>query len=392
MFLNIFFRNMLWYFFLIQYFCLMMTMFSGISNFLRRHRRKILVAGGLVTAGIFLKRYATQKFLEWEAKQTQLYLEQLKRHHHFEGTMQTCDSTALSLASKVREAVVRQLDVETLLMELKNNPPNKLSIWEEIKVLVFAHAIGEVVCECLLVVYLRVQLSILGGYMYVDSQKHKAAAAGNGLYLASTAVQQKYLSQINHFFQVGQGRVLKTVMRTVEAVLGQVSLKSLLRLKDFEQELGSIKARLFASEIFQANFLTHCFLSEEVQGGGLAEKPSQSSDFVIHKMVQETKDVLESPDFEKVVVCCMDRGMARILDMLSECYLYLHQDSNPANSFSNPNNTAVALAKLLPTLRSCILRQNPADLGSYMHQLLQLETLNNFSANIYEAFSQPQEV
>ena len=50
-------------------------------------------------------------------------------------------------------------------------PDNKVTLWENLKIVSFARLVAGVYACSLLVVFLRVQLSVLGGCMFLDLQK-----------------------------------------------------------------------------------------------------------------------------------------------------------------------------------------------------------------------------
>jgi len=144
-------------------------MFSRIRSFLNRHRRKFIVGGIIVGGAILLSRYTHKKLREWQERETKEFLERTRRQHHFESTERTCNQTILSLTPTIREAIVKILDTEKLVIRLRSDPPDKLSLWEELKILAFTRASVLVYAGAMLVVALRIQLNLIGGYMYQDS-------------------------------------------------------------------------------------------------------------------------------------------------------------------------------------------------------------------------------
>lgn len=51
---------------------------------------------------------------------------------------------------------------------------NKVEIWERLKIDSFTRTVSAVYSTCLLFVVLRIQLNILGGYLYLDSLQASA--------------------------------------------------------------------------------------------------------------------------------------------------------------------------------------------------------------------------
>ncbi|GCB82888.1 hypothetical protein scyTo_0023500, partial [Scyliorhinus torazame] len=75
----------------------------------------------------------------------------------------------LSMLPTLREAIMLHLNSESLTGLLKNRPTNKLEIWEDLRIISFSRSIVAVYSTCMLVVLLRVQLNIIGGYIYLDN-------------------------------------------------------------------------------------------------------------------------------------------------------------------------------------------------------------------------------
>ena len=100
-------------------------------------------------------------------------------------------------------------------------------------------------------------------------------------------------------------------------------------------------------------------------------------------MMSETREVLESLEVTKLLSSCVNIGVGCVLDKFSEIVTALHTDANQPDSqdFHHPNNIAVHVAKLIPALNNFIFQD------VWLTQLLAIEPLRIFGANIYESFS-----
>lgn len=359
-------------------------MLKKVFHFIRRHQKKILVGGGVMVGVLWLNKYLQSKLIDFELKQTTEYVEQLKKQQHFEGTIQTCDSSTISLVPKVWEHLLMLLDFDQVLEMLKLKSGNKLQLWEELKINLVSYAICEVYATSLFVMFMRVQLSIIGGYMYVDTQLQKSKN-GINLPLATAEVQQKYLACIQHFLDIGVKHLVRVVKEAVKKEFDSVSLKDNLFLKDFHSLVENVKINIAG---------THGVIpkvSEYLLPDGPDHLPSGSfasaTPSVLSKLFVETYDILESPDFVKVLSSCIDQGYGTLLDKLSECYFHINQSNK--EKFTNPYNVNVPFAKVLPVLKKVLQDIPVEDKSLFTYQLLQLELLKSFSANVYEAFSYP---
>ena len=201
--------------------------------------------------------------------------------------------TVLSMLPTLRDALMHQLNSESLTSLLKNRPANKLEIWEDLKIISFTRSIVAVYSTCMLVVLLRVQLNIIGGYIYLDN----AAVCKNGTTpLAPPEVQQQYLSSIQHLLGDGLTELITIVKQAVHKVFGSISLKHALSLLELEQKLKEIRdvvEHRDSDQVAPYSPLCHYLMPDEenplaTQACGLTER-----DTATIKLLNETRDMLE---------------------------------------------------------------------------------------------------
>ncbi|XP_014902132.1 peroxisomal biogenesis factor 3 isoform X2 [Poecilia latipinna] len=295
-------------------------MFSSVWNFIKRHKKKFIFTGAAVGGVYLLSKYAQKKIKEVQEKEASEYIAQARRQFHFESNQRTCNMTVLSMLPPLREAIVTQLNSESLTAMLKTKPANKLEIWENLKIISFTRTVVAVYSTCMLVVLLRVQLNIIGGYLYLDNSVGKSAASP----LTPPDVQQQYLSSIQHLLGDGLTELISRVKTAVQNSLGGVSLKQSLSLLELEQQLIWIRAEVDSGRPLSSYMLAD---DEEVladQACGLTEK-----DLVTIRLLNETRDMLDSPDLSKVLGACLNRGFSRLLDNLAEFFRLPVSDSAP---------------------------------------------------------------
>ena len=105
---------------------------------------------------------------------------------------------------------------------------------------------------------------------------------------------------------------------------------------------------------------------------------------MLTKMMSETREVLESLEVTRLLSACVNVGVSCVLDKFSEIVSALAADTNQAadgNDFLHPNHVSVYVAKLIPALNNFIFQD------VWPAQLLSVEPLRAFGANIYESFS-----
>ncbi|KAM4713143.1 peroxisomal biogenesis factor 3 [Anableps anableps] len=360
-------------------------MFSSVWNFIKRHKKKFIFTGAVVGGVYFLGKYAQKKVKEIQEKEASEYIAQARRQFHFESNQRTCNMTVLSMLPPLREAIITQLNSESLTALLKTKPANKLEIWEDLKIISFTRTMVAVYSTCMLVVLLRVQLNIIGGYLYLDNSVGKSATSP----LTPPDVQQQYLSSIQHLLGDGLTELITRVKAAVQSSLGGVSLKQSLSLLELEQQLSWIRAEM---EVESGRPMSSYMLAdnEDVladQACGLTE-----NDLVTIRLLNETRDMLDSPDLSKVLSTCLNRGFSRLLDNLAEFFRLPVADSAPNSTPDSLAAVSLPLAKIIPIINgqiNCICSDTPSH---FVQDLLLNDQVKEFAAIVYETFSTPQEL
>ncbi|XP_067239248.1 peroxisomal biogenesis factor 3 [Chanodichthys erythropterus] len=364
-------------------------MLSSTWNFIKRHKRKFIFTGVFVGGVYLLGKYAQRKIQEMQEREAAEYIAQARRQFHFESNQRTCNMTVLSMLPTLREAIIHHLNSESLTALLKTKPANKLEIWEDLKIISFTRSIVAVYSTCMLVVLLRVQLNIIGGYLYLDNSVTKNGTTP----FAPPDVQQQYLSSIQHLLGEGLIELITVVKKAVQEVLGTVSLKQSLSLQDLEQQLTQIRQLVeegCASSKHKS--LSWYMMPDEEntlasQACGLTE-----NDVTTIKLLNETRDMLESPDFNTVLRTCLSRGFIRFLDNMAEFFRPQQGDSTPSSTSDRLSHVSLPLAKIIPIINGQIHSICSEIPSHFVQDLLLIDQVKEFAANVYETFSTPQEV
>ncbi|KFW88399.1 Peroxisomal biogenesis factor 3, partial [Manacus vitellinus] len=351
------------------------------------------------SVGVYLLgKYGQKKIREIQEREAAEYIAQARRQYHFESNQRTCNMTVLSMLPTLRDALMHQLNSESLTSLLKNRPANKLEIWEDLKIISFTRSIVAVYSTCMLVVLLRVQLNIIGGYIYLDN----AALCKNGTVkllfftpLAPPEVQQQYLSSIQHLLGDGLTELITIVKQAVHKVFGSISLKHTLSLLDLEQKLKDIRKVVEhkdSDQIGSYSPLCHYLMPDEEnplasQACGLTER-----DIATIKLLNETRDMLESPDFSTVLSTCLNRGFSRLLDNMAEFFRPTEKDLSQNGSVNSLSSVSLPLAKIIPIINGQIHSVCSETPSHFVQDLLMMEQVKDFAANVYEAFSTPQQL
>ncbi|KAL7887896.1 hypothetical protein AOLI_G00028700 [Acnodon oligacanthus] len=361
-------------------------MLASAWNFIKRHRRKFVVAGALVGGVYLLGKYAQRKLQEMQEREAAEYIAQARRQFHFESNQRTCNMTVLSMLPTLREAIIHHLNAESLTALLKSKPTNKVEIWEDLKIISFTRSIVAVYSTCMLVVLLRVQLNIIGGYLYLDNSVTKNGSTP----LAPPEVQQQYLSSIQHLLGDGLIELITVVKKAVQEVLGLVSLKQNLSLQDLEQHLTHIR-RLVEDNCASSKRRRLSWYMMPDEENALADQASglTENDVTTIKLLNETRDMLDSPDFNTVLNICLNRGFSRFLDNMAEFFRPPQQDSTPCSTPDSLSHVSLPLAKIIPIANGQIHSICSEIPSHFVQDLLMIDQVKEFAANVYETFSSP---
>uniref|UniRef100_T1P8G1 Peroxisomal biogenesis factor 3 n=1 Tax=Musca domestica TaxID=7370 RepID=T1P8G1_MUSDO len=368
-------------------------MLSRMSDFLTRHRRKFIVTGVVVGGSIFLYKYAQNKLMEMQEKQTREFLEKSRRVQHFESTEKTCNQVILGMGAELIQAIIKECSTDELLEQLKQNPPNKLELWEEMKIQSFTRLTTFIYASSMLVVALRIQLNLLGGYLYQDTttsstdNKNDKKSPGK----INDELKQQYLSLIRYFIQEGGlSELIRLVRSKVIDVMRQLPLTKPLSLADTEQLFWSLQMAINSDPSTDpcskmTKYLLPSQLPDYISGGAMMQK-----------MFNETLDLLESDEASSVCSNNICRGFSLAVDAMAECYKHTLSSkattSQQQNDF-NVNTIQIALARVIPIVSSLTAKGFDSDTRpqNLATSLLTFYVISDktkvLGANVYETFS-----
>ncbi len=162
-------------------------------------------------------------------------LEAMRRRELFERNQATCREAVQSLLPVVEAALRRRIDTGALTARLVPDPGprEKLAVWEELKVAAVAQAIASVYVLAAVVVCAKLQLNVVGGYLYRElgtnnnvsdddtNGRHRnlpadALGGARAVYLECTRA---------HLVTHGLDTLVDAVLTQVAAAVGSVPLR-----------------------------------------------------------------------------------------------------------------------------------------------------------------------
>lgn len=375
-------------------------MFGGIKRFICRHRRKLIIGGVVIGGFVFATRYAQRKLQEWQEREMKEFLERTQRQQHFEKNERTCNQTILSLAPLLCDTIGKLLDTEILLEKLRSGSCDKVATWEELKILAFTRLSVLLYSGTLLVILLRIQVNLIGGYLY---RQHVTEA--NEDCNISKQLQDEYLSLCQHFLTKGVKDLCSLIESKVRFVLEGESLKKQLTLQDLEHYFWAIQSAINTDPDDPLSYLSKFILP-----------PAKSYDFkgnegrLMCQIVNETLDIIETQEVKSLATSCINRGFAQIMDRISEFFVpdNLKQVALPGpssrkddlqgncvpNGVMNMNKVTMPMAKIVPIVNGLtnVAKANGTSkdiCDQWIQHFINLSNLKILGANIYESFSNP---
>lgn len=348
---------------------------------------------GVVFGGLYiLSSYAQRKLREWQEREAKKFFEMTRKKQHFESTERTCNQTILSLSKIVSESILNVVNTEEIVQKLQENPNDKLSLWEQMKLMIFTRICVLVYALTILQVTLRVQLNVIGGYLYRDS-------VHEGEPLVDSELQNKYLSLCHHFIGHGVEDLINQINKAVKKVVEGVSLKTKVTLQDVEQMFWSIQT----------------ILCTDTGEGDPVKKMVQYlvghadiNEAKLDTIVKETMDILESDEVTSIAMSSVSRSFSLVIDEIANLFttkstpitknhleVSEHIVTNGAlktqNAFVDVNKIDMHFVKLLPVINELVTKNTCKGNTNIPDLLTQQLTLNDklklLGANIYEVFS-----
>lgn len=376
-------------------------MFSSIRGFLNRHKRKFIIGGVIVSSVVFLTRYTQRKLREWQENEIRMLMERTKKLQYYESTERSCNQMILSLTSTLRNSVIEENDTEVIINQLKVGPADKITCWNQLKVLAITRTTVIIYSYTMLVTFLRIQLNLISGHMYKNVQ-NVDNTIGN-------EVQERYMALSSYFIYEGVKNLSSFIKSKVEEITALLSLVEKLTLRDLEQIYATIISSISADSSRDPvkNFTYYMFQQE-------VEKRETST---YSKLIDQMLDILESEEVQDLMQKNIRSGFALLIDHVSAYFgdtsetdnvhnarngmLFLGESSkstinsigastsNASPNFVDVNKTTMAVAKIIPILNGQIPDNPvPKDVAADWCQCLILNNdLKMLGANVYEAVS-----
>lgn len=378
-------------------------MFSSIRGFLSRHKRKFIIGGVIISSVVFLTRYTQRKLREWQENEIRILMEKTKKSQYFESTERSCNQMISSLTSTLRNSVIKENDTEAIINQLKDGSANKVTSWNQLKVLAITRTTVIIYSYTMLVTFLRIQLNLISGHMYKNAQSMDDTIGNE--------VQERYMAVSSYFIYEGVKNLSNFIKSKVEEVTALLPLTKQLSLRDLEQIYWAIISSVSTdSSRDPVKNCTYYIFQQEAEN-------RESSTY--SKLIDQMLDILESEEVQDLMQKNVRSGFALLIDHISAYFGDASETDNVHNTrngilfsgessenakgknfieattsnvspkFVDVNKTTMALAKIIPILNGQV-PDNPIsrDVAADWLQCLMLNNeLKMLAANVYEAVS-----
>lgn len=313
------------------------------------------------------------------------------KQQHYDSIERLGNQTILSLSATAHEKIAELADTEALIVKLKTGTGSKLPYFEELKQAAFVKLTILVYITSLMVVTLRLQINLIGGYLYKGSNETKPEV--------SERIREKYLAFCQILMTDGAERLHELIREKVELVLCGRTLKEKLKLQDFEQILWAVHSAISDDARNPCKHLAAYTLPANDDSDFL--EPEQK---LYKTLLCETRDLFESDEVVAMAGSCIKRGFSFFVDNISEFFILRSTTNNGPSASKAPDTffaanlradesdvsfVSIPMAKVLP-LVSAMTRHSGSQKdvpSAWVQQLILMDDLKVLGANVYECFS-----
>jgi len=373
------------------------------KTLVRNHWKKVIFGGIAVQVASYGIRYAANRFISHQEDQAQLYWKKIKKQQHFENLEENCISTFRQLFQLMKITIADTLNAELIQEKLRNNEvENKLQAWEDLKLISFARVLTTIYGSSILYVLLRIQLSVVGGKIYVGTDSPSSIPPSSNAETPEKLdeeTQRNYLDLANKFASSGVVKLCEYIYQKVNSVVAAMPLKQTMSASDIEQTLWAIiRKEVEVAETPDNNcqldghpciyswryiFPDNLLKNEEYFRDSRIDIIGEMDNY--KKLITETFDLLESDDTRDILRYFESSGVSHFVDRISESIRENYVSGTEEAEELLAVEPRVALAKLIPIMSSLHLVDVMDD--PWVFLLTNCDSVSMFAANVYEAFS-----
>ncbi|CAO3687847.1 unnamed protein product [Rhizopus microsporus] len=346
-----------------------------------------------------------EKKLKEEREMAYVIKEEKEVDQQVEGASNTLDSSIVSLSTSEHSE-----DSNATLPPGILDKKQKQLIWEDIKLKSFVRTFTSIYSITFLTLLTHIQLNLLGRFTYMWSvsvlnkseptirlqQEGQQADAG---YL-NPQTEHMFLSASWWLIHRGWKQCAKRVEEAVDEIVSGISLKQSFNYRDADELVQKLRKRIEYDQndepISYRTWMLPETEEEELEyltqtGFGDSVHQQETSTITLRKLLDETKDYIDSSDFHQVLNSCLNEVFAifdhhafvkSLLPDLEPTVPSIQEVSQEQEAQSQEKS--LTLAKLLPI----ISRQAHLVIAGneYLNAFAYIKELQAFSAVIYTQY------
>ncbi|KAJ8753662.1 hypothetical protein K2173_026338 [Erythroxylum novogranatense] len=303
-----------------------------LSNFWRRHRRKIFIAAGVFGGGYFLYNlYRAQKrrladlerTLASERENEELIKAQMQAH--FENIQGIADTTILPhVIQHVSDRIAEDLDLSNLTERLRRGrvhpstltSSQKVELWDRLKILSFTRMLVSLWSMTALTLYIRVQVNILGRHLYVDTARSlEISHSLEDHDLIDRDDEQKFLASADFLASNGLPALISNMQAAVTEELEGKQLGDLFNTTTLHGTIMQILHVLMSTG--SPHMWVDCLMPEVGNRRGTSSSSGDTIQFETTKFDQfmlEVRAVLLSSEFSRIMDISLQAAVDGLVD------------------------------------------------------------------------------
>jgi len=362
-----------------------------VSKFINKHRKKILwaaVIGGGAWMIVYLVK-SKYRAIEQEMISQEFERSQTSRLQVYFVNAQKSSSSLLlkEIIPDLHQRIISLIEIPTkddLKKSMSLPKEEKMKVWEKTKINSISRLMAAIYGTCLATIFLRIQVNILGRYMYMDT-----LSANEDEKPISVEVQQKFLSYSSSGYikEDGLKKMISFISQHTEAELQSWNLTKKCSTSDIANLLQSIKKRT-DQDLGNPNLDGSKYRDFLMQN--LLVPNNQ-----LQVLMNETRDVLDGKQFESIFNESIQVAFNFVSNQLNRYFASKTNIADTTNSTDESKigdeasatgaNSSEHLAKLLPIIVDQInLFWDVSDNGdTFIHNLFRSKTLEEFSYFVF---------
>jgi len=302
--------------------------YHRVRRFLSEHRKGLLclaLTGGVAAYGVYRVGRGYQQLQE-----SSLY--RLRLQGAYESAQSMYADAVGSMVSKLNEAITRLVPIPSTnsLRDSLKRPPSdgqeRYSLWNHCKTQTFARLVVGVYGVVLLATFLRVEVNLLGRYLYLENLLAKDPSARMTIPLEVVIpqlTQKRYLAHAEYMIHTGLPQLVAHAQNAAQHALADYPLERGCTYDDVLAIVDAIRRKMEQPTTTDSNetLLNTFLLPQENDEEGKADEEGQPRDHKLIMLINETRDILESTAFNRTLSRCLNLGFFTLSQQLHSCFL-----------------------------------------------------------------------